>query len=147
MVVWAGLLPTVKAGSNVSMSPSTATTSVSVGVLDVDAVGVEWDGSQAANNASSTPALRTAPVPYFNTSRRVTEARSACIALRSSRWLRSFRLIVTSPNGPRLQPVALSPVVLQARKPRAPLLVARRIHRSCLAANPASPGRRAALRT
>ena len=98
MVVWAGLLPTVKAGSKVSMSPSTATTRVSRGVFEVDVDCALLAGEHAASRGSPTPNPRAATAPSFRTSRRVSKARRACTSSASSNRLRSLCLIRYLPN-------------------------------------------------
>src|SRR5438105_2503378 len=97
-VVWAGLLPTVKARSKVSMSPSTATTRVSRGVFEVDVDCALLAGEHAASRGSPTPNPRAATAPSVRTSRRVSKARRACTSSASSNRLRSLCLIRYLPN-------------------------------------------------
>src|SRR6266566_5256154 len=80
IVVCDGLLPTVKAGSKVSISPSTATTSVSCGVFATVRRRVRVAALATPPNEPPTPTATAAAAPLFRSSSRVSRLSNGEVA-------------------------------------------------------------------
>src|SRR5437764_3485149 len=80
IVVCDGLLPTVKAGSKVSMSPSTATTSVSSGVLATNRRLVRVAALATPPSEPPTLTATAAAAPFFKSSSRVSRLSNGEVA-------------------------------------------------------------------